>query len=293
MVKKNNIVDTTLEEARSWGNAQYLEDGLVLTDRIAYAPIPKEPTRMTFILMALCRKGQAQYSIDTREQTVQPGDLLFISEGHIVDNYTASPDFDCSCILVSTQFYHSFVQNVKNVSSLLLFSMNNPVVRLTPREIQTYSNYFQTIRDKIADTQHHYRIELVKALLLAMFYDMSGVIYRVEQSSSKGQSRADVMFAKFIRLLEENFRKERRVGWYANKMGITAKYLSEIVKNVSKRTPNEWIDSYVILEIRVMLKNSTRTIGQITEDLNFPNQSFLGKFFKEHVGVSPTEYRKS
>ena len=101
------------------------------------------------------------------------------------------------------------------------------------------------------------------------------------------------MFAKFIRLLEENFRKERRVGWYANKMGITAKYLSEIVKNVSKRTPNEWIDSYVILEIRVMLKNSTRTIGQITEDLNFPNQSFLGKFFKEHVGVSPTEYRKS
>jgi AraC-like DNA-binding protein len=293
MVKKNNIVDTTLEEARSWGNAQYLEDGLVLTDRIAYAPIPKEPTRMTFILMALCRKGQAQYSIDTREQIVQPGDLLFISEGHIVDNYSASPDFECSCILVSTQFYHSFVQNVKNVSSLLLFSMNNPVVRLTPREIQTYSNYFQTIRDKIADTQHHYRIELVKALLLAMFYDMSGVIYRVEQSSSKGQSRADVMFAKFIRLLEENFRKERRVGWYANKMGITAKYLSEIVKNVSKRTPNEWIDSYVILEIRVMLKNSTRTIGQITEDLNFPNQSFLGKFFKEHVGVSPTEYRKS
>ena len=293
MVKKNNIVDTTLEEARSWGNALYLEDGLVLTDRIAYAPIPKEPTRMTFILMALCRKGQAQYSIDTREQIVQPGDLLFISEGHIVDNYSASPDFECSCILVSTQFYQSFVQNVKNVSSLLLFSMNNPVVRLTPREIQTYSNYFQTIRDKIADTQHHYRIELVKALLLAMFYDMSGVIYRVEQSSSKGQSRADVMFAKFIRLLEENFRKERRVGWYANKMGITAKYLSEIVKNVSKRTPNEWIDSYVILEIRVMLKNSTRTIGQITEDLNFPNQSFLGKFFKEHVGVSPTEYRKS
>jgi AraC-like DNA-binding protein len=265
----------------------------VLTDRIANAPRPEEPTRMTFILMALCKKGHAQYSIDTREQIVQPGDLLFISEGHIVDNYIASPDFECSCILVSTQFYHGFVQNVKNVSSLLLFSMKNPVVRLTPREIQTYSYYFQTIRDKIADIQHHYRIELVKALLLAMFYDMSGVIFRMEQSSSKGQSRADVIFAQFIRLLEENFRKERRVSWYAREMGITAKYLSEIVKNVSKRTPNEWIDSYVILEIRVMLKNSTKNIGEISKELNFPNQSFLGKFFKEHVGVSPTEYRKS
>ena len=134
MVK--NIIDTSLEEAKLWGNAEYLDDGLVLTDQISNAPIPQDPTRMNFILMALCRKGRAQYSIDTREQMVKPGDLLFISERHIVDNYMASPDFECLCIMVSTEFYHGFIQNVKNVSSLLLFSMNNPVVSLTPREIQ-------------------------------------------------------------------------------------------------------------------------------------------------------------
>ena len=86
--------------------------------------------------------------------------------------------------------------------------------------------------------------------------------------------------------------KERRVGWYASQLEITAKYLSEVVKNVSKRTPNEWIDSYVVLELRVLLKNSPKSIKEITEELNFPNQSFLGKYFKEHVGVSPSEYRK-
>jgi AraC-like DNA-binding protein len=133
---------------------------------------------------------------------------------------------------------------------------------------------------------------LVRALLLAMFYDMSGVIYRIEQSSAKKQSRSDVLFARFIALLQENFRKERRVGWYAQQLNITAKYLSEVVKSVSKRTPNEWIDSYVVLEIRVLLKNSPKTIKEITDELNFPNQSFLGKFFKEHVGLSPSEYRK-
>ena len=202
MVKNKKIVDTTLEQAREWGDALYLEDGLVLTNRISNAPIPQEPTRMNFILMALCRKGRAQYCIDTRQQTVKPGDLLFISERHIIDNYMASPDFECLCILVSTQFYHGFVQNVRNVSSLLLFTMNNPVVQLTPHEIQVYSNYYRTIREKISDTEHHYRTEVVKALLLAMFYDMSGVTYRVEQSSSKGQSRADVIFAEFIQQLE-------------------------------------------------------------------------------------------
>lgn len=291
MVNKN-IIDTTLEQAREWGHALFLADGLVMTDQIAHASISKEPQRMNFILMALCRKGQATYNIDTRQQTVQPGDLLFISERHIVDNYMASSDFECLCIMLSTQFYHGFVQNVKNVSSLLLFSMNNPVVSLTPQEILTYENYFQTIRRKMADENHHYRTEVVQALLLAMFYDMSGVIYRIEQSSAKKQSRSDVLFARFIALLQEHFRKERRVSWYAKQLDITAKYLSEVVKHVSLRTPNEWIDSYVVLEIRVLLKNSPKSIKEITEELNFPNQSFLGKYFKEHVGVSPSEYRK-
>ncbi len=292
MVKKEKIIDASLEEAKKWGNAKFLDEGLILTDRIADAPIPSDPTRLNFILMALCKKGRAQYSIDTREQMVQPGDLLFISENHIVDNYMASPDFECLCIMVSTEFYHGFVQNVKNVSSLLLFSMNNPVVRLTPREIQVYSNYYHFIREKITNTQHHYRKELVKALLLAMFYDMSNVIWRVEQTGAKSQTRADIIFAQFVHLLEENFRQERRVSWYASQLCITPKYLSEVVKQISKRTTNEWIDNYVLLEIRVLLRNSTKSIKQICDELHFPNQSFLGKYFKEHIGVSPSEYRK-
>lgn len=288
----NRITDATLEEARQWGNAEYMTDGLILTDRISEAPIPQSSTRLNFILMAMCKKGKAQYSIDTRQQVVKPGDLLFVSERHVVDNYVASPDFECLCIMLTTEYYHGFVQDVKNVSSLLLFSMNNPVVPLTNKEIQVFTNYFETIREKMADTSHHYRSPLVKALLLAMFYDMSNVIYRVERQGNRKHTRAEAIFANFIRLLEDNFRTQHRVSWYAEQLCITPKYLSEIVKKISLRTPNEWIDSYVILEARVLLKNTTKSIKEITDELNFPNQSFLGKYFKEHVGVSPSEYRK-
>ena len=288
----NRITDATLEEARQWGNAEYMTDGLILTERISEAPISQSSTRLNFILMAMCKKGKAQYSIDTRQQVVKPGDLLFVSERHVVDNYVASPDFECLCIMLTTEYYHGFVQDVKNVSSLLLFSMNNPVVPLTSKEIQVFTNYFETIREKMADTSHHYRSPLIKALLLAMFYDMSNVIYRVERQGNRKHTRAEAIFANFIRLLEENFRTQHRVSWYAEQLCITPKYLSEIVKKISLRTPNEWIDSYVILEARVLLKNTTKSIKEITDELNFPNQSFLGKYFKEHVGVSPSEYRK-
>ena len=288
----NRITDATLEEAKQWGNAEYMTDGLILTDRISEAPIPQSSTRLNFILMAMCKKGKAQYSIDTRQQVVKPGDLMFVSERHVIDNYEASPDFECLCIMLTTEYYHGFVQDVKNVSSLLLFSMNNPVVPLTNKEIQVFTNYFETIREKMADTSHHYRSPLVKALLLAMFYDMSNVIYRVERQGNRKHTRAEAIFAHFIRLLEDNFRTQHRVSWYAEQLCITPKYLSEIVKKISLRTPNEWIDSYVILEARVLLKNTTKSIKEITDELNFPNQSFLGKYFKEHVGVSPSEYRK-
>lgn len=289
---KNIIKEATLLEASLWGNAQYMPEGLVLTDRLPDTVQDRVPRRMNYILMALCRRGTAQYTIDTRQQRVSPGDLLFVSARHIVDNYMASPDFECLSIMVSESFYHGFVQDVKNVSSLLLFSMSNPVVALTPREQQVYTTYFMAIREKMADTDHHYRIQLVKSLMLAMFYDMSNVIWRVQQSGTKPLSRADAIFAGFIQLLEQNFRTERRVSWYARQLNITPKYMSEVVKQISQRTSNEWIDSYVILEIRVLLKNTIKSIKEITEELHFPNQSFLGKYFKERMGVNPSEYRR-
>ncbi len=106
-------------------------------------------------------------------------------------------------------------------------------------------------------------------------------------------SRGEVVFFNYIRLVRDHFKQERRVSWYAHQLCITPKYLSETIKTISKRTPNEWIDYYVVLELRLLLKNSDKSIKEIAEYLNFPNQSFLGKFFKDHVGVSPSTFRKS
>jgi len=294
MVKNinKNIVEITLEQAKDWGHSQYITDGLALTDLFSGAHIPNQTIRMNFIVMALCQSGHAEYTIDTRQQIVNPGDLLFISERHVVDQFQATPDFKCQCLMVSNDYYHSFIQNVKNMSSLLLFSMNYPVVQLTSREQSVFNNYFEVISQKMSESHHHYRKELVKSLLLAMFYDMSNVIYRVERKGSRPQTRADVLFSKFIKLLDENYRMQHRVSWYAETMCITPKYLSQIVSQVSNRTPNEWIESYILLELRVLLRNSGKSIKEITDYMNFPNQSFLGKYFKERMGVGPKEYRK-
>lgn len=248
---------------------------------------------MNFILIMLCTRGTLKYTLDTQQITVTPGDVLLISERHVVNNYEASPDIDGQAILMSIDFFHEIISNVSDLSAIFLYARTFPVMKLSEADAAIFSRYFEAIKKRIANNKNHFRRALVRTLLLAMFYDLSSVIYQFQQEIARPQKRSEALFTRFIKLVEEHCRTERRVSWYAGQLGITPKYLSETIKAVSRRTPNEWIDNYVILELRVMLKNTTKNIKQITEEMNFPNQSFLGKYFKEHVGMSPSEFRRS
>ena len=290
-MEKEQITQTSMELAKLWENSGFLDGDLLLLDHISAIPFPKEPRRMNFILIALCTGGKVSYTMDTQQLEVCPGDILIAGERQVVQDIQPSADIDGLCFIVSVKFFHEIIQNVGDVSALFLFSRSHPVLRLKERDQQIFKDYFTVIRSKIQNDANHFRKDLIRTLLLAMFYDLSNVIYHFQQTTAP-QSRADVIFTQFIRLVEENCKQIRRVSWYAQQLGITPKYLSESVKNASRRTPNQWIDNYVTLELRLLLKNTAKSIKDITEEMNFPNQSFLGKYFKEHVGMSPSVYRR-
>ena len=150
---------------------------------------------------------------------------------------------------------------------------------VSEKEARMFTDYFRILQSKTADTSNPFRRKVVQALVLAMFYDLNAIIHHMETRGHSKRPRADIIFTEFIRLVEANFKSERRVSWYAEQMCITPKYLAETVKQVSRRTPNEWIDNYVTLELRLRLKNSSKSIKEIATDMHFPNQSFLGKYF--------------
>lgn len=282
----------TIESAKSVYKGAYIDNDLMFFDDIAELPLPNEPRRMGCKLLAVCLSGKVQYSVDTEQHTVYPNDIIIISEGQVTDDYMFSRDCHGKAIMISQEFFDETIKGVHELSSLFLFSRNHPVCHLTQQEVDTVLSYLQILKRKVGDPTHHFRRETVSALLSTMFYDLSNVIYKMQCVNDKRQTRAESIFTQFILLVEKNFRHERRVNWYGQQMCISPKYLSETIKQISRRTPNEWIDNYVTLEIRVLLRNSTKSIKEIAQDLNFPNQSFLGKYFKEHVGMSPSEYRK-
>lgn len=289
---KQLIKESDINRAKTWTVSAVLDNDLLLTEHINEAPIPNEPRKMNFIIIGLCTKGRLKYQLDTQDQYINAGDMIIVSENRIIDKYESSSDFEGLVMMISINFFHEIIQTVRDVNSLFIFARSHPVISLENKEIEAFKEYFHVIQKRLGDKGNFFRRDLIRSLLLAMLYDVGNFIYRFKETD-RPQTRAESFFTRFIKMVEEHCKHERRVGWYALQLGITPKYLSEAVKSVSKRTPNQWIDNYVLMEIRVMLKNSTKSVKEISNEMNFPNQSFMGRFFKEHMGMTPREYRRS
>lgn len=286
------LVGISIPEVKRRCSLSSIGDDLVILDRLAGMPVPVGPFRNQCIIVGLCLGGCFRYTADTEEHRVGEGDAMIMHNGQVISNFRAEGEADGIGIMMTYDFFHEIVKGVHELSSLFLFSRSHPVFRMLPGEIRNVRNYFGLIKEKVEEEDNHFRKDVVRLLISAMIYDLCNAIYRIQQSSDKKQMRAEKIFTEFIRLVEQNYRMERRVGWYGQQLCITSKYLSEIVRLVSHRTPNEWIDNYVIMELRVQLKDTTKSVKEIAREMNFPNQSSMGKFFKDHVGMSPLMYRK-
>ena len=109
---------------------------------------------------------------------------------------------------------------------------------------------------------------------------------------SKGSTRQEEIYSAFLNVLEANYKIARDVGFYADKLCITAKHLSQVVKDVSGKTALEIIEDYALTECKALLLSTTMTIQEISDELNFPSQSVFGKYFKRLTGMSPKAYRQ-
>ena len=294
MNRKIRLLEVNVSQAKVvYPEGKYIDNDLILFEDITKVPLPTNPSRMKSLFLALCTSGNAQYTVDTKMHEVSAGDVIIISEEQVVADYMLSRDCKGIAIIMSYDFFQNIVSGVHELSALFLFARTHPVFHLDDNQAKSLEKDIEHIKEKIVDTGHRFRRELVMTMLKALIIDMSNIIYRFQQVGDEAQTRAEVIFRDFIQTVEKNYRTERRVSWYAQQLCITSKYLSETVRTVSRRTPSDWIDSYVTRELRVMLRNSTMSIKQIADELNFVNQSFMGKYFKEHVGMSPSKFRKS
>ena len=168
-----------------------------------------------------------------------------------------------------------------------------PCLRLSEREVDDITAIYTIMRHRMEEPGFKAVEELATSCLTTLFYYISQHITESGRTAGQYSGRAEIIHNEFLELLESNSHCHRDINFYADKLCITPKYLSRMVMEASGRRPKEWINIRIMLEAKVMLRDKSLSIREISELLGFPNQSFFGTFFKKMKGLSPIEYRNS
>ena len=248
-----------------------------------------EPFRIDMTMAIIYEQGSADLKINMRDYHIEAPAVLLVLNDQIYQSAGHSEDLRSKVILMSRSFSDSLFANSGEILPLKSSIMKNPVMKIENEE-NVFGQFFQLLQNIAASPRQEFKIESARHLTLSMFYGYSHLKHEVNEVKGTN-SRQEEIFTKFTELLERHHKKEREIAFYADKMCMTSKHLSQVIKDYTGKTALGIIEEYVISEAKSMLLSTTMSIQQISDELKFPSQSVFGKYFKRVAGISPSEYR--
>lgn len=258
------------------------------------------PCRFDGFMMIFCISGHVRMSINLNEFDFKAGSLFLNVPGNLLklSEYVDSGKEDQRYVVVAMtkEFVTGLRMDINKVFNDCLSMLGNPSIELTEDQQKLVGNYISLMCAVVKSNVINCR-EAINSILLSLFYVVTGIgserIRDIGEEVRNSSNRSKVIFEQFIKLVSEYHLQHRNVGFYADKLCLTPKYLSKLIKTATGRSAPDWIDAYVILEAKNLLKYSNVTIKEVVYRLNFPNQSVFYKFFKARTGMTPSEYRNS
>lgn len=254
-----------------------------------------DPIRLNALFMLLVLKGEAKISLDYIHYTITPNMFVTVMPTHILQAADASPDFKAVMIMVHKSFLEglNIAQRTPSMNNYMILR-KNPCTELLPEETLHLEKCTVQLREKMRQRTHAFHKELMQNAFVAFMLEMANIMVgKKDTMVRRTLSRKEEIMNEFVNLLIQHCKQEHNVSYYAAKLFITPQYLSLILKEISGKSANKWIDEALMVEAKILLKMPNLTVQQVADELNFSDQSTFGKFFKKNLGVSPMEYRKS
>lgn len=271
--------------------ADYSDERMVFIDNIQHLD-PQKDVKVEAYIVVLCLKGKASLYVNDQFYEIHANDIFISHPNIILESSMISMDFECRCLCLSPEYVRQL--SVINCDSwdARMFLEKNPVLSLTSDEVKTFCWYYNLLKSKLTGQNCKRRRELTDTLLLAFLYEFYDTLERFIVLSPSSYKSADNLFKAFIDIISSSYPKNRSVAYYADRLHVSPKYLSAICKEVSGQPASDLIDQYVMKDIVYLLRKTEKSIKEITNELNFPNISFFGKYVKKHLGLSPRLYRE-
>lgn len=249
----------------------------------------KEPVKLTSNTNIFVRKGSFKILINLIPYEGEGPALVNIRHGDTLQVIEVSEDLYASFIVLSRRMVEDMFLHINDVNHLTSI-YRQPVVGLTDELVPKFEGLYESMHVVTEDTDNPQLMKAIEHCLIAFYYRYVHKCYNLVEG---GGDTATRLSDGFIKLVQEKFKTERFLEYYAKELGVTSKHLSRTIKAQTGYSAASWIERFLILESKILLKSTNLTVQQISDSLNFPSQSFFGKYFKKNVGVSPKVYRNS
>lgn len=252
------------------------------------------PCRINAFIIGVGTEGESSGLVNLQEFTIRKDTMFIIAPNSILQAQSVE-GMKAHVMAVSCDFMKRINIDTKHLLPLLLQFAARPSLEISREESQALRNFISLIEQETKGTESEFSAEIIGGLIAGTIYKIGEILQRYlsehPEVENPSHNRANEYFREFTQLLSEHYKQERSVGFYARQLCITPKYLTTLIKRISGRSVSEWIDNFVILEAKTLLKYSTMSVQEIAYYLNFPNQSFFGSYFKRNTGMSPSQYK--
>ncbi|WP_320111680.1 helix-turn-helix domain-containing protein [Draconibacterium orientale] len=274
-----------------FSNTELTEDEFAISMAGDKLPLKSRLAKAGKCFICYCLNGEAEIEVNLTRHSFVKSEIMVIFPSQIVEQKKISPDFS---IMYFTLAPHIFQEvTFRFPPSFLNFLHYHFYYRVGDEIVKEEVVRFKEIEEKYLDTENVCRREILMNLLRIYFLELFNKIRQDEltQTGTKHNRKAEI-YEEFCNLVMRNFKKHRDVKFYADTLHISPKYLSIISMEHSNFGAKQWIDDYIILEMKVRLKSTSDSFQKIADEFNFPDLAFMSKYFKTRVGISPSEFRK-
>ncbi|MBJ2166602.1 MAG: AraC family transcriptional regulator [Muribaculaceae bacterium] len=239
----------------------------------------------------LCTAGSITIAFDDKEFTLHPGDIYIYPAFSKKAVRSSSPNFQGFGGAADFELVLKALEAVSHTQHLARIR-TQPHVSLTAEQFGRITRMVDLVRQRRNEASV-FAERIALALIQILLFELMDAYVANTPSDAAVQSRADTVFVRFLSVLSQNFRKQREVSFYASEMNLTPRYFATIIREKSGMSPGGWIARFVIAEAKTLLANPDNSVKEVSNRLNFPNQSFFGRYFRQNTGLTPGQYRKS
>lgn len=250
------------------------------------------PMRIESVGILMVEEGEGRLQLDLHDYTLNPLVIAVLRPVSILGRLEILSPMRLVLLNFSEEVNDMAISSISQIMPVLVKNKLQSVFAVTPAQKTVIRNLTGLMESMVQEPPGFFREKKLESLLRALQYELLEIAIAVKQPSLGRPTRRNELMTRFVMEVSQHYSTHRTVGFYADRLCISPKHLSAVVKEASGRTASEWINKMVTAEAQMLLRATTDTIQQVAARLNFPSQSLFGKYFKHQTGMSPRSYRQ-